>query len=313
MYGASELRRRNMKMLLATDGSGSSIGAAQFLSRLRCSPDDEITVLYVIPEAHRSGEEESHYADLMSVKKEVAPKILDATINELKDLKAKISTAVAIGHPDKAIIDAALLVRMDMIVMGSRGIKGLKSLFLGSVTRATTINSPVPVLVTGRSPWKTPGPLKVLYATDGSEAALDTGKLLARIPFPEHSEVTIMHVSGSSFADIPERFYLEMADRVKEIAAKITETELKRAEGIINDTRKSLGGTFAKVSDLVNSGDPVGLILNAAEKLEADIIALGGSGMRGVKGMLGSVSRRVLGHATCSVLIGKTRGGAKEH
>jgi nucleotide-binding universal stress UspA family protein len=302
-----------MKILLATDGSGSSTGAAQFLSRFCCSPDDEITVLYVISEAHRAGEEGSHYADLTSVKKEIAPKILDATINELKDLSAKISTAIAIGHPDKAIIDAAIMMRTDMIIMGSRGIKGMKSLFLGSVTRATTINSPVPVLVTGRSQWKASGPLKVLYATDGSEAALETGRLLARISLPEHSEVTIMHVSGSSFADIPERFYLEVADRVKEIAAKITETELKRAEGIIDDARKSLGGTFEKVSDLVKSGDPVGLILNAAEKLEADIIALGNSGMRGVKGMLGSVSRRVLGHAQCSVLIGKTTGGAKEH
>jgi hypothetical protein len=31
-----------------------------------------------------------------------------------------------------AIIDAAVLVRMDMIVMGARGIKGMKALFIGS-------------------------------------------------------------------------------------------------------------------------------------------------------------------------------------
>jgi nucleotide-binding universal stress UspA family protein len=302
-----------MKMLLATDGSECSIGAAQFLSRFHCSPDDEITVLYVIPEAPLSGAEESHYADLVRVKKEIAPKILDATIDELKDLKAKISTMLAAGHPDKAIIDAAVLLRMDMIVMGARGIKGMKSLFIGSVTRATAINSPVPVLVTRTPQWKASGPLKVLYATDGSEAARDTGKLLTRIPFPEDSEVTIMHVSGSSFADIPERFYLEVGDRVKEIVAKITEVEYRRAEGIIHDAHKLLSGKFPKMGDLVKSGDPSGMILNAAESVGADIIALGSSGMRGVKGMLGSVSRRVLGHAACSVLIGKTTGGAKEH
>jgi nucleotide-binding universal stress UspA family protein len=302
-----------MKMLLATDGSECSIGAAQFLSRLRCSPDDEITVLYVIPEAPLSDADKSHYADLVRVKKEIAPKILDATVEELKDLKAKISTVVAAGHPDKAIIDAAILVRMDMIVMGARGIKGMKSLFLGSVTRATAINSPTPVLVTRKPQWKATGPLKVLYATDGSEAARDTGRLLARIPFPEGSEVAIMHVAGSSFADIPERYYLEVGDRVKEIVAKITGMELQRAEGIMNDARGLLEGKFAKVSDLVKSGDPSEMILNAAGSAGADIIALGSSGMRGLKGMLGSVSRRVLGHAACSVLIGKTTGGAKEY
>jgi nucleotide-binding universal stress UspA family protein len=302
-----------MKMLLATDGSECSIGAAQFLSRFRCSPDDEITVLYVIPEAPLSDEEASHYADLMSVKKEIAPKILDATVEELKDLKAKISTVVAAGHPDKAIIDAAVLVRMDMIVMGARGIKGLKSLFIGSVTRATAINSPVPVLVTRTPQWKASGPLKILYATDGSEAARDSGKLLTRIPFPEDSEVTIMHVSGSSFADIPERFYMEVEDRVKEIAAKITEMEYRRDEGIIDDARELLEGKFAKLSDLVKKGYPSEMILSAAESVGADIIALGSSGMRGLKGLLGSVSRRILGHAVCSVLIGKTTGGTKEH
>jgi nucleotide-binding universal stress UspA family protein len=122
-----------------------------------------------------------------------------------------------------------------------------------------------------------------------------------------------MHVAGSSFADIPERYYLEVGDRVKEIVAKITGMELQRAEGIMNDARGLLEGKFAKVSDLVKSGDPSEMILNAAGSAGADIIALGSSGMRGLKGMLGSVSRRVLGHAACSVLIGKTTGGAKEY
>ncbi len=95
-----------MKMLLATDGSECSLGAAQFLSRFRCSPDDEITVLYVIPESPLSGAGGSYSAGLKKIKQEISPKILDATIEELKNLKAKISTVVATGHPDKAIIDA---------------------------------------------------------------------------------------------------------------------------------------------------------------------------------------------------------------
>jgi nucleotide-binding universal stress UspA family protein len=296
-----------MKVLLATDGSECSIGAAQFLSRFRCSSYDEITVLYVIPEAPFSGADGPHYADLMRVKKGIAPKILDATVAELKGLKAKVSTVVATGHPDKAIIDAAALKPTDMIVMGARGIRGVKSLFLGSVTRAAAINSPVPVLVTRKPQWKASGPLKTLYATDGSEFALEKGRLLGRIPFPEDSEVTILYVSGSSFADIPEQFYLEVEDRVKELAAKITEMRYRRAEEMMNDARAFLEGKFAKVSCLVKNGDPAEMILNAAESLGADVVAMGSSGMRGLKGMLGSVSRRVLGHATCSVLIGKQR------
>jgi len=39
--------------------------------------------------------------------------------------------------------------------------------------------------------------------------------------------------------------------------------------------------------------------------IKADIIAVGSRGLRGIKGALGSVSRHVLNHAECSVLIGK--------
>jgi nucleotide-binding universal stress UspA family protein len=40
-----------------------------------------------------------------------------------------------------------------------------------------------------------------------------------------------------------------------------------------------------------------------------DIIVVGCRGLRGMKGMMGSVSKNVLIHAPCSVLIGKTSGG----
>ena len=50
-------------------------------------------------------------------------------------------------------------------------------------------------------------------------------------------------------------------------------------------------------------------IIDEAERINADLIALGSRGLKGVRGMLGSVSRRVLGHAHCPVLIGKESGG----
>jgi nucleotide-binding universal stress UspA family protein len=53
-------------------------------------------------------------------------------------------------------------------------------------------------------------------------------------------------------------------------------------------------------------GDPATEILEAAAALDADIIAMGSRGLRGIKGTLGSVSRHILNHAECSVLIGKT-------
>jgi len=44
--------------------------------------------------------------------------------------------------------------------------------------------------------------------------------------------------------------------------------------------------------------------LTAAE-LKPDINAVGCRGLRGIQGMMGSVSRNILTHPKCSVLIGK--------
>jgi nucleotide-binding universal stress UspA family protein len=67
-----------------------------------------------------------------------------------------------------------------------------------------------------------------------------------------------------------------------------------------------LGDRFTKINGLTKDGDPILEILNTSNTSNTDIIAVGSKGMRGIKGMLGSVSRYILGHSECSVLIGKT-------
>jgi nucleotide-binding universal stress UspA family protein len=106
--------------------------------------------------------------------------------------------------------------------------------------------------------------------------------------------------------DIPERLSLEIDDRIKGIVAGMKQTEFKHMEAILDHARKLLSDRFPNISLLPKNGDPSGEILHAAQAEQSDIIVVGSSGMRGVRGMLGSVARNVLGHADCSVLIGKT-------
>lgn len=294
-----------MKILLAIDGSEYSEGAAKFLTRLNLSPDDEIAVLHVISEVPFKDDRESYYAKLKQLKQEIAPRILDSTIDILKPLDVKISTALLDGYPDKAIIDAALDSDTDLIVMGSRGLKGIKSFLIGSITRSVAINSPKSVLVIKPPQWKTTGALKILYATDGSTYAAETGRLLTSMPFPEDTEITIVNVIGSVHIDIPERYWMEVNEKIKEEVAKTREIEFGVSDKIIEDAREMLRDRFSDIKVSIKFGDPSLEILNEAERLNADIVAVGSSGMRGVKGMLGSVARSVLGHAECSVLIGK--------
>ena len=296
-----------MKLLLATDGSEHSEGAARFLARFDLSALDSITVLHVIPGVSFPHGGSPYAAALRQIGEEIAPAIVDATARHLKGLQPSVSTAVTTGHPAEAILAVAAQACPALIVMGSRGMKTMGSLLLGSVTRAVAINSSCPVLVVKPPQDVRMGPLKVLFATDGSDSARETEKLLVSIAFPGDTALTAVYVSPSTYMEIPDRFYLEMDDRIKKITGHMMEKEMKHAEEVLEQARVSLKDKFRNVSVLMKTGDPSEQILQAARETGADVIVIGSSGMRGVRGMLGSVARNVLGHADCSVLIHKAK------
>ncbi len=295
-----------MRIILATDGSECSESAARFLTRFGFSSKDDIIVVHVVSYIPYA---DDYHAQIRHAIKRVAPKILHATAGILKTLKANVTTLEEEGLPDTAIMKVADDHKAGLIVMGARGLKGLKSFFLGSVTRSVAINSKIPVLVTRPLKWREQGKMKVLFATDGSHTADATAGLLTSLPFPENTELVIMNVAWSAALDIPHRFALEIDERIKEDIARARTLELNESRAIIEKVRPFLSGRFADVKELSKGGDPAAEILSEAGRLEADLIAVGSRGLKGIKGMLGSVSRRILGYSLCPVLIGKADQG----
>jgi nucleotide-binding universal stress UspA family protein len=294
-----------MKILLATDGSEYSDKAAKFLTDLDLSPDDEIIINHVISEVPFKDDEASYVASLKQIKQEIAPKIIESSMNILRSVNAKISTTIIDDSPDRGISSTAEDLNVDLIVMGARGLKGFKSLLIGSVTRAVAINATKSVLVIKPPLRKASGNLKILFATDGSEYATEVGRFLTTIPFPKDTEICILHVIQSGL-DIPERFHMEIDESIRKIANEIRARLKIQSEKIIEQAETCLKEKFKKISCVTKDGDPTLEILDTAKTFEADIVAVGSKGMRGIKGMLGSVSRYILGHSECSVLIGKT-------
>jgi len=292
-----------MKILLATDGSVYSEEATKFLTNLTFSSDDEITILHVIGWVPPKGDIERYYAGLKELKREIAPKIIESAANILQSVNAKIRTAFGEGDPDKSIIDAA--ANADLVVMGEKGVMSIKSLFIGSVTRSVAINSPKSVLVIKPPQCERLGRMKILFATDGSDYSDVAGRLLTSILFLDDAEITILNVIQSALSDIPERFVTVINDRIKENVAKARSLEFAESERIIDKARDYLRKRFKTINGITKVGDPFTNILSTAETLKADVIVVGCRGMRGVKGMLGSVSRNVLSRSKCSVIIGK--------
>ncbi len=294
-----------MKILLATDGSEYSETAAKFLSLFNFSPEDIVALFHVVAEIPY---EDEYSKQILHVIKRVSPKILRCCEDALTPLRARIIKEEGEGIPEIEIAKKADDIDADLIVMGARGIKGISSLFLGSVTRAVSALSSRPMLVTKPNNKVTGEGMKVLFCTDGSSSARKTANILAQLPFPEKTELTILTMAWSAFGDIPDRFALEVNEAMKDSLARIRTMEASAAAKIIDSLQVQLSRRFPIINAAVKGGDPAQEILKHAEEMQADLIAIGSRGLQGMKGMLGSVSRRVLGRAECSVLIGRENG-----
>lgn len=281
-----------MKILLATDGSEHSQGAAKFLTSLQLSSEDEITIFHAIPFIPCLYGQESYYNSLKTIKEEIAPRILDSVVDILKDVHAKLSTLVMDCSPEHAIIDIASESDTDLIVMGARGIKESESLSIGSLTRAVAINSSTPVLVTKLPFCEKTDETKILFATDGSKYSAATADILSKIPFSDRTEVTVVNVMPWELLDIPKTFVPEINERFGEIIEETRSARLMESKSIIDQAKVSLNKRFANIQALSQVGDPKTEIIKTSEKFKNRLDSSRMSGPQGNQGHVGKCIKK---------------------
>lgn len=297
-----------MKILLATDGSEYSETATKFLTRLNLSANDEITILHVISEDPFDDKADYYYSRINKIKQLIAPRILDSAMNVLKSTPAKIQAELMSGYPDKGIVNAAVKANADIIVMGPKRMKGIRSRIVGSVTKSVSIASPKPVLVVKSYHGEPSNKIKILFTTDGSEYAKKAGETVTLMPFHDNTEITVLHVMTPAFYDIPDKFISKIDAHIMEEMKRYNSVELEESQAIVEQAMGYLSRKYSNINRLVKAGDPSDEILHTANALEVDIIAVGTRGMGGFRGVVGSISRYILSAADCSVLIGKANG-----
>jgi nucleotide-binding universal stress UspA family protein len=146
------------RVLVAVDGSKPSIDASDQAIDIAKRYDAELIVLYVIsPDTRYNYLEDVITPRLPRAMKEVmmiamqkGAKHVDRVKQKALEKNVKVKTDVVIGISSvvKEIIEYAEKNKVDMIVMGSRGLSGIKKMLLGSVASGVLIYSHCPVLVT---------------------------------------------------------------------------------------------------------------------------------------------------------------------
>lgn len=134
------------KILVATDGSQSSLKAAQAAARLaRLTPDATVTLLHVL-----------HVPPVMmpivdipmdAMVRNSGREVIDSTIGAINLPEVQIDSEIQVGDPATEIVQMARDGLYDLIVIGTRGLSPIKELFLGSVSHRVANTAPCPVLL----------------------------------------------------------------------------------------------------------------------------------------------------------------------
>lgn len=134
--------------LVAVDGSELSKKALRRAARLAdVAAGDQLTLIHVV-EPVSPYVRGMYKPELVENVKKIGEEILEEARAYCEDeLGVACRTVLLQGHPPKKIIQYAGEHGADLIVMGSRGLGGLKELFLGSVSHAVVQTSHLPVLI----------------------------------------------------------------------------------------------------------------------------------------------------------------------
>ncbi|MFQ5509168.1 MAG: universal stress protein [Leptospirillia bacterium] len=134
---------RPLQLLLATDGSPDARHALLFLGDLPFAADAHLNLLHVVPSINEQLQLSGGPLDppVLTPLYELGDHfhlrgkhLLKEDMETASKRFAQVHTATAEGDPRRHILDHAKTMEADLIVMGSKGLSGIREFFLGSVS-----------------------------------------------------------------------------------------------------------------------------------------------------------------------------------
>ncbi len=130
------------KILVATDASAASRRAVSYAAKLSVIHEAELLILNVIrdmqlpEELKQTTEFESFFNTRDDLMRQASERILSTARKTAKDAGAKnIHVAIGDGDPASSVAGFARCRKIDLIVVGTRGLSKIKAASMGSVAR----------------------------------------------------------------------------------------------------------------------------------------------------------------------------------
>lgn len=293
-----------MKVLFCTDGSEISYWAIKkalpFLHK-----EDRISILNVIDwgllptYVTFPAPTEEAYPDEKNSAKELVEKVANLIVSEGYAVE---NVDYSYGRPAEVILNSINDDGYDLAVLGSHGKRGIKK-WLGSVSRKVVTHSGSCVLI-AKPPEESrkvffKGIKKILFAADGSEYSYNAVRKALMLLNLDNSTIEILTVKPGR-----ETLPIEITSDPEWLEACLKKQDEEAFE-IMQKTSMIIKDSFLEVESAnALQGDPAEVILNYAKSEEIELVVMGSHGRSGFADfLLGSVSKRVLDHTSCSTLI----------
>ena len=270
------------KIIVPCDFSEQSLSALTFAVQLEKISKAEIHLLHVIdlPILHDTvlmpvlSFEEEKFQDL----KESAESRFEQLAKKFGSSEIKIRTKVDFGAPSRMILDYVDKNGIDLVVMGTKGVTGMREIFVGSNTEKIVRASGVPVIAVKGNVKRRQIRRIVFPNTVASDSHED---LVMRIKALQHSLKAHLHIV---YINTPLNFKQDLA--TQENLEHFTRRYLLKdcTTHIFNDLEEERG------------------ILNFSKMVDADMIALGTHGRNGLAHLLyGSLAEDLVNHVDLPV------------
>ncbi|PKL68541.1 MAG: universal stress protein [Methanomicrobiales archaeon HGW-Methanomicrobiales-1] len=136
------------KMLLATDGSDNANRAADAaISLAQALSLSSITIVHIVTSPPSESRMVQAKFDVHSLLEEESRTLISTTLGRCDAAGITYTLKVAIGDPAQEILTHVQKEKVDLVVIGSRGLGTLKGVLMGSVSQKIAHLAPCPVLI----------------------------------------------------------------------------------------------------------------------------------------------------------------------
>jgi nucleotide-binding universal stress UspA family protein len=281
------------KILLANSGTGNTEAMLKVLMEIPLIQRANITVLHVVPPQVTSED--------MATKWEQGGKLLANSITQLNLDPGKVNAVLREGEPKDLVCKVADEVNSDLIIMGSRGLQGLRAILDNSVSQYVFQLSSRPMLLVKDDLYSIRPIKRILVALDKSDSAKEGLKVaIALARDIKGSELILVHTLSN------------LRGNVNETISANPETDPVLAPAI--SEAKKYGISYRCSAP---DGKPGARICELAGDLNVDLIILGSpdrrpsiaKGLPDLDRLLGeSLSDYVRVYTPCPVLLTRIAG-----